>query len=334
MRFLRHVLIAIASLLPTQIALAPNALAQDAATATVQVAAPAATGPVTVQVGAYILRINDVVQKDGTFTVDMWTWFRWKDGDVKPYETFEISNGRIENRSEVSVQRDGDMNYANLRIEATVFHDYDVKKYPMDNHFLTISIEDQAAAIDQIVYVADTNTALDPRVNVPGWAVKLAAPSASDHVYPTNYGLLSSAAASTYSQLNFNVELRREGLAPLFKQFWIAGLSVLLGLLAFKVKATDLDARFGLGVGSIFAASANAFVISDSLPQSTVITMAEQINFLAIGTIFLCVAMSIFSLRLCYLGKDDQSEQLDTRAMAVIGIGYVAVNVAIVALNL
>ena len=62
--------------------------------------------------------------------------------------------------------------------------------------------------------------------------------------------------------------------------------------------------------------------------------MAEQINFLAIGTIFLCVAMSIFSLRLCYLGRDDQSEHLDTRAMAVIGIGYVVMNVAIVALSL
>lgn len=331
MHFLRQFLIVIASLLPTQIGLAHYALAQDAAPAAVQTAA---SGPVTVQVGAYILRINDVVQKDGTFTVDMWTWFRWKDGDVKPYETFEISNGRIENRSEVSVQRDGDINYASLRIEATVFHDYDVKKYPMDDHFLTISIEDQAAAIDRIVYATDDNTAMDPGVNVQGWAVKLAAPTAADHVYPTNYGLLSSAAASTYSQLNFNVELHREGFGPLFKQFWIAGLSVLLGLLAFKVKATDLDARFGLGVGSIFAASANAFVISDSLPQSTVITMAEQINFLAIGTIFLCVAMSIFSLRLCYLGKDAQSEQLDTRAMAVIGIGYVAINVAIVAISL
>jgi hypothetical protein len=334
MRFLRLALVIIASLLPTQIALAPSALAQDAATPAVQAAPAVPAGPVTVQVGAYILRIKDVVQKDGSFTVDMWTWFRWKDGNVKPYETFEISNGRIENKSEVSLARDGDMNYASLRVEATVFHDYDVKHYPMDDHFLAISIEDQMATIDQIVYAPDPNTAMDPGVNVPGWAVKLAAPTVLDHVYPTNYGLLSSAAASSYSQLNFNVELHREGFGPLFKQFWIAGLSVLLGLLAFKVRATDLDARFGLGVGSIFAASANAFVISDSLPQSTVITMAEQINFLAIGTIFLCVAMSIFSLRLCYLGKDDQSERLDARAMAVIGIGYVVLNVAIVALSL
>ncbi len=330
MRFLRTFLIAMISLLPAQIA-----LAQDAATTTeAATTTPAATGPVTVQVGAYILRINNVVQKEGTFTVDMWLWFRWKEGDIKPYETFEISNGRIENKSEVSLQKDGDMNYATVRVEATIFHDYDVKRYPLDDHYLTVTIEDQAAVVDQIIYATDENTAMDPGVNVAGWAVKLAAPAVADHVYPTNYGLLSSAAASTYSQLNFNVELHREGFAPLFKQFWIAGLSVLLGLLAFKVKATDLDARFGLGVGSIFAASANAFVISDSLPQSTVVTLAEQINFLAIGTIFLCVAMSIFSLRLCYQGQDEKSERLDARAMAVIGIGYVLINVAIVAFSL
>lgn len=65
MRFLRHALIAIASLLPTQIALAPYALAQDAAPSSVQTAA---TGTVTEQVGAYNLRSNDVVQKDNART--------------------------------------------------------------------------------------------------------------------------------------------------------------------------------------------------------------------------------------------------------------------------
>lgn len=334
MRFLRNLLIVMISLMPAQFALAQDAATTTTTEAAAPAATPAPTGPVTVQVGAYILRINNVVQKDGTFTVDMWMWFRWKEGDIKPYETFEISNGRIENRSDVSLQKDGDMNYATLRVEATIFHDYDVKRYPLDDHFLSISIEDQAATIDQIVYATDENTAMDPGVKVAGWAVKLAASNVADHVYPTNYGLLSSAAASTYSQLNFNVELHREGYSALFKQFWIAGLSVLLGLLAFKVRATDLDARFGLGVGSIFAASANAFVISDSLPQSTVVTLAEQINFLAIGTIFLCVAMSIFSLRLCYQGRDEASERLDARAMAIIGVAYVVLNVVIVAVSL
>lgn len=291
---------------------------------------PAIAQPEKVQVGAYVLRMNNVSQRDGIFNVDMWLWFRWKDAALKPYETFEISNGRIDNRSDVSTQMDGDMNYATVRVQATVFHDYDVKNYPMDNHKLYISIEDQAADAAKILYVPDENTAMDPSVNVPGWAVKLDPSTVEDHQYATNYGLLSSAAASTYSQLKFNIELNRESYAPLFKQFWIAGLSVLLGLMAFRVKATDLDARFGLGVGSIFAASANAFVIADSLPQSTHVTLAEQINFLAIGTIFLCVAISIWSLRICYQGKDELSAKLDDWAMAIIASVYVLTNFVIV----
>jgi len=287
--------------------------------------------PEKVQVGAYIMRLNNVSQKDGTFDVDMWLWFRWKDAAVKPYATFEISNGRIDNRSETTLQMDGDMNYATVRIQGTVFHDYDVKNYPMDDHNLTISLEDQASDNTRIVYAVDENTAIDPGLNVPGWAIKLAPQTVEDHLYPTNYGLVSSGvAAATYSQAKFNVELHREGFGPLFKQFWIAGLSVLLGLMAFRVKATDLDARFGLGVGSIFAASANAFVIADSLPQSTSITLAEQINFLAIGTIFLCVAISIWSLRICYQNKDEVSAKLDDWAMKIIASLYVITNIVIV----
>lgn len=303
----------------------------ETAPATAQITA----GPEKVQVGAYVMRLNNVSQKNGTFDVDMWLWFRWTDPNIRPYESFEISNGRIENKSDATVSRDGNFNYTSVRVQATVFHDYDVKDFPMDNHNLIISLEDKDSDASHIVYVADEHTAMDPELRVPGWGVKLGAETVADHIYPTNYGLSSSGTVSSaYSRVDFNVILTREGYGPLFKQFWMAGLSVLLGLMAFRVKAIDLDARFGLGVGSIFAASANAFVIADSLPQSTVITLAEKINFLAIGTIFLCVAFSIWSLRICYQNKEELSAKLDTWAMAIIASLYVLTNIVIVLLHI
>lgn len=293
------------------------------------------TQPEQVQVGAYIMRLNNVSQKDGTFDVDMWLWFRWTDPNIRPYESFEISNGRIESKSDATVSRDGNFNYTSVRVQATVFHDYDVKNFPMDNHNLIISLEDKDSDVSKIIYATDDQTTMDPDLRVPGWGVKLGSANVADHVYPTNYGLLSSGThSSAYSRVDFNVILTREGYGPLFKQFWMAGLSVLLGLMAFRVKAIDLDARFGLGVGSIFAASANAFVIAGNLPESTVITLAEKINFLAIGTIFLCVAMSIWSLRICYQNKEELSAKLDTWAMAIIASLYVLINIVIVLLHL
>lgn len=286
--------------------------------------------PVKVQVGAYILRINNVSQKDGTFNVDMWVWFRWQ-GDAKPYEGFEIANGQISSRSEAVVTQDEGFNYTSVRVQATIFHDYDVRRFPLDDHLLTIEIEDENLDASGLVYVPDEGIALDPGLKVPGWAVALKTAQVEPHVYPTNYGLRSSGVKqSTYSRFVLPVSLERTSYGALLKEFWISALSVLLGLLAFRVRATDLDARFGLGVGSIFAASANAFVISDSLPKTAAITMAEQINFLAIGTIFLSVFISIASLRLCYAGREEASERLDRWALVIIGLGYLAANALVI----
>lgn len=295
-------------------------------------AAPAAAAETQVQIGAYVLRLANISQKNGSFDVDMWLWFRWKGDDIKPYESFEIANGKIESRSDAVVTQDEGFNYTSVRVQATVFHDYDVRRFPLDNHVVTIEIEDQNADASTLQYVADEGIALDPGVNIPGWVVKLGAASSQNHVYPTNYGLRSAGAdSSQYSRFVLPVSLDRAGAGTLFKGFWIAALSVLLSLLAFRVRATDLDARFGLGVGSIFAASANAFVIADSLPDTTVTTLAEQINFLAIGTIFLSVFLSVASLRLCYKGREEASERLDRWALVVFGLAYVAANVWIVA---
>jgi hypothetical protein len=287
--------------------------------------------PAKVQVGAYVLRINNVSQKDGTFNVDMWLWFRWKGADPKAYDTFEISNGHVDSRSTPVVSQDGEFSYTSVRVQGTVYHDFDVKRFPLDDHVITVELEDENLDTTKLEYVVDDGIALDPHLSVAGWDVKLQPATVNAHEYTTNYGLRSAGAASSnYSRFVLPVSLARDGYGPLLKQFWIAALSVLLGLLAFRIKATDLDARFGLGVGSIFAASANAFVVTDSLPKTTIVTLAEQINFLAIGAIFLCVFMSIRSLRMCYAGKEEQSEKSDRLWMVVIGVGYILANVFVV----
>jgi hypothetical protein len=293
-----------------------------------------AAAPTKVQVGAYVLRLSNVSQKDGSFDVDMWVWFRWQ-GDAKPYESFEIANGKIDSKSEAVVSIDDGFNYTSVRVQGTVFHDYDVRRFPLDSHVLTIELEDENVDASGLQYAADEGIALDPGLKLPGWTVQLETPQVAPHVYPTNYGLRSSGAdQSSYSRFILPLHIERDSYWALLKQFWISALSVLLGLLAFRVKPTDLDARFGLGVGSIFAASANAFVISDNLPKTSVVTLAEQINFIAIGTIFLSVFVSIASLRLCYAGREEASERLDKWALGVVGIGYVLANAVVILTNL
>jgi hypothetical protein len=289
-----------------------------------------------VQVGAFILRLRNVSPRDASFDVDMWMWFRWSGSDIRPDLTFELANGVITNTPVSQLEEDMGLNYATMRVQATIFHDFDVRRFPMDNHQITIQIEDSQLDERSLVYVADIEaTALDPQVMVPGWAVSKQDPVVQSHVYNTSYGLRSSETdTATYSRVTIPINLDRTGYGTLFKSFWVSLLAVILGLLAFLVKSDDLDARFGMGVGSIFAASANAFILSDTLPQTNFITLAEQVNLIAVGVIFMSVFISIWSLRLRYADRDEDSLRLDRNALIIFAVVYVILNLIVLNFDL
>jgi len=287
-------------------------------------------GPIPVAIGVYVTRITEFSQHDGRFDVDLWVWFRWKGDAVAPHETFELVNGVINSRQSNPVEENQGFNYTTSRVHATVFHEFDVRRFPFDDHRLTLEFEDAAADAGMLRLMADEGSALDPAVSVAGWKVAMAAPSVIEHVYPTNYGDRSAGeSAWRYSRFLVPITLSRTSIAPLFKLHWVAYLSVGLGLLAFLVRSNDLDARFGLGVGSIFAASASSFILSEHLPDTDAVTFAEAVNFLAVATIFLTVFLSIWSLRLRYADRAADSERLDRRALAAMGVTYVALNIVV-----
>lgn len=283
-----------------------------------------ATGHTDVAVGAYILRLSNVSPRTGTFDVDMWIWLRWKGADVRPDETLEIVNGVITSRSEPQVEDDGGVNYATMRVQATIFHNFEVKRFPLDNHVLTINFEDADLDSAQLTYSVDEGIALEPDVEVSGWKVEMLPSLVTNHVYNTTYGSRSQGDdASEYSRLSLAIALDRTSYVPLFKSFWISGLSVLLSLLALLLKA---DNRVNMGVGAIFSASANSFVITGSLPTTTAVTLAEQINLVSVGIIFVAVFVSILSLRLRHKGRDDLSLILDRSAIWFLGLAYIGLN--------
>lgn len=293
--------------------------------------------PAVVTVGMYINQVREVNLREGTYVVDFWMWFRWKDPALNPAQTFELVNGEIQNRIDSDVTPDLDHQYTSVRIVARMHHVFDVDHFPYDNHTLHIDIEDVEHEAHLQVYRPDTTySQLDPGVHVAGWDVSLGTTSVENHVYNTNYGFLSIGADThaPFSRFQQHIELRRgTGGTPLLKLFWVTFLSVLLGLLALRVHVTDLDARFGLSVGSIFAAMANTYVLGEILPETEAITMAEQMNFLGVGTIFFAVFISIASIRLVYAGREGASRKLDWYAFLGLGLLYIVGNLLVVRLN-
>ena len=274
-----------------------------------------------------IIRLANLSPKDGTFDVDMWLGFRWSDATLKPYESMELINGTVQSATPSEVVRLGGDNYVNLRVKATIYHDFDVHRYPLDNHVLEIIIEDRDQDISNLAYVPANRPTLDKSDYLNGWDAKLNAPYIQEHRYvDASRKIDEGDSEKSYSRLTIPIELERTSLVPLIKSFWALYLAVAIALLAFLVKATDLDARFGLGLGSIFAATANAFFISDNLPKTTFLTLAEKINLLAVAVIYLSLLISVISLRLCHQGRPKASQQLDTVALIIISVTYIVAN--------
>ena len=95
-----------------------------------------------------------------------------------------------------------------------------------------------------------------------------------------------------------------------------------VAFVAFMVKPSDLDPRFGLGVGALFAVAASAFVVSSSVPDSGVMTIADQVHMVAIGFIFLSLLQSAFALKLEVSGREAQSVRLDHWSLLVMPLVF------------
>jgi hypothetical protein len=89
-------------------------------------------------------------------------------------------------------------------------------------------------ANDELVFTTDKGSALDPDVNVAGWAVALQGVAVAPYVYKTNYGYRGGPADSAYSRIDIAITLDRQSYGPLFKSYWISGLAVILAIMSLS----------------------------------------------------------------------------------------------------
>jgi hypothetical protein len=296
-------------------------------------AEPEAAKPVEVAVGIYLNQVRELSLRDSQFVADFWIWFRWKKGEaVDPLASFEIVGGDIESRAN-EFREDlpgGEWSYATERIVARVVQVLDISQFPQDRHRLVIAIEDGEHEEAEVTLVADSaNSRLDPNVHVPGFRVANFDSVVIQHAYKTNYGdvTLPSDSESIYSRCEFALTVERTGFGYTLKLVWGMWLSALVALLALFIKPTNVDPRFGLGVGAIFAAMANQYIVSSALPDSATVTSADIVGMATIIVILIGVAESVGSLWLYENEQVELSKRLDRYTTIGVLCMYAAVNV-------
>jgi hypothetical protein len=286
---------------------------------------PAKATPLHVVTGVYVNQIYNVSLKDNRFTADFYIWFRYEGDDIKPIETMEVINGKIDSKSGLVTKKINGVTYSLCRVVATINKFWDVSRYPLDKHTIEIEIEDSANDADVMVLTPDNeNVGMSPDVQVRGWKVAGSKSFNLSEDYTSNFGDTSLPVnnRSTYSRYVYAIDVERIGYGQFFKLFVLMFVATFVAFLAFLVTPTS-GPRFGLGTGALFAAAANSFVVGSSLPETNGVTMADLLQLATIGLIFVSLFISTMSLRLFTSQREGASHKLDKISLLVFPILYI-----------
>jgi hypothetical protein len=286
-----------------------------------------------VYIGIYLNQIIGMSLKEEKVQVDFHVWFRWKGDDLKPLETFDLTNGDVDQKQDVFESMSGDYHYAVCRCLATIQKMWNVHDFPLDDHDITLEIEDSDQEEFKLRYIADVaNCNLNPDARVAGWNLADGGALVVSHRTNTNYGdiALPTGSESIWSRFIYTCHMTRPGygyFTKLFTGLFIAASIALVGLL---IPASELDSRFALSVGAMFAAVASEYVVTAALPDSNTFTMADKLHILSFLFIFVTLVESTVSHKVAGHGMLRAAFWIDRVMLMVLGVTYATLIATIV----
>lgn len=270
--------------------------------------------PKEVHVGVFVKQFHGISLKDSQLVVDFHVWFRWKDPELKPLETFELVNGTIQSKENPFQLEVKGFHYASCRVVATLHKVWDVTRYPLDSHDVSLEIEDSEFEIHKLIYVADVeNSGLSPDAVAAGWTLGTGQASVRVHTDRTNYGDISlpSDRESSWSRFTFAARLSRPGPGIFFKLLTGLFVATAIAVHGILIPPIQIDARLSLAVGAIFAAVASEYLVASGLPETNELTLADRLHIVSFLLIFVTLSESIVAYKLALGGKEKLARRID-----------------------
>jgi hypothetical protein len=286
----------------------------------------------TVNVGIYLDGIESFSIKDSYWTPTFYIWFRWTgDKSLNPGKNFRLVDGKIEKKDlqDSYIAPDG-TNYEVYKVVARVTKFFNTTRVPLDDHMLNIYIEDSANDVRRMRYVPDPTSGISSRVKVSGYDITGMSTVVKPHTYKTSYGdpRVEEGKRTTFSEYNYGVTIKRNGIGVFMKLFIGLYAGVLLTFCSFFIRPTETAPRYAFPTASYFGVVANAYMAHSLLPSSGHFGLADLVTAIGLFTITFCVIASLISVYY-YLRKkeEDFSRKLDRVSLKYIGAGFIAVNI-------
>ena len=261
--------------------------------------------PQIVLVGVYVNSINYVDLKKGLAEIDFYIWLR-TNKNPKIFKSIEITNSSDLVKSFENKDFFNGEHYYSARYKLTAYQNFNFEKFPLNNQEIYFNIESADFDINSLVFKVDNkNSNIAEKITKNGYKIQNLKIEVDEKKYLSNFGdTRINNNSSIYSNIKFTLPMIVEGYGYFLKLLSAIFLSAFISYLSLYIKPTNLDARFGLPIGSFFAVVATNYILTSMLPEMGIITMGEIIILITIIFIFFVLIISTITLH--YMEKNQE----------------------------
>jgi len=290
--------------------------------------------PDTVKVGAYIISIHDINFHNKEYTVRFWLWLLYDNLEFDFPSQIDIPNAKQIDKPEVIMDMvDGKM-WQLMKMKCVMKHNWRVGDFPFDKQRLVVHIENSIYDNSSLVFVPDEmGSTFDRELTLDGWQIANFNVNTNTHEYTTVFGDPSSDMLhSEYASFNIVMDIEREAWGLFMKIFIGMYIAFMISILSFTTRPSELEPRFGLPVGGLFAAVGNKYIIDSLLPESSTFTLVDSLHATTFMAIFSTLLVSAIALKFHDNGKAAMSAKVDYYGSRVVVVLYLIINIVFISL--
>lgn len=290
--------------------------------------------PDTVSVGSYVISVHDINFRDKQYTMRFWLWFVYDNPDFDFSNQLDIPNAKSIDAPEIILDSLNGKTWAIMKMKAAMKESWNVLDFPFDKQHLKVQIENTLFDNKSLVFKPDVKgSTFDKNEAIDGWEIVNFQVTEKTNDYETGFGDPDPKRSLQYfSSFLIEMDIQRNAWGLFMKIFIGMYIAFLISIISFTLKPSELEPRFGLPVGGLFATVGNKYIIDSILPESSSFTLVDSLHTLTFLGIFATLVVSAIALKYHDNGDKEAAIKVNKKGSRLVIWLYVAANVIMVGL--
>lgn len=276
------------------------------------------------EVGIWLNGIHTINFLDGSYGAEFYLWWVSSDVTFRPFDEFQILNGRQWTVRSISQRKLSDGSYHTSGIvSATMSHDWQLRYFPFDRQSLRIIIETPYTANELRLTPNLAESTISDFMHVEGFKVSGLSLSERVEEYTTTFGVRDSSGKK-YSRLIITLGLERESgrlVIAILIGFIVANI---IALMTYAIHVSNLGIRASMVGSAIFGAVGNMYFLANELHPSVGSLLVDRFAVGTFSAIIVALLNSIVVERLMQRKRSRLAHSVNRTVFYLVLLGEVA----------